>query len=464
MQHFYPSFTGSRLCFLPGVFRFSGRFAKTPTFAIVNRCQSININTLARWRVLKAVEQKSAGVGVHKRRASCYNNNLSNGGGSGGRSFCNVDSSSIDIRRRIHNGSSICHWWCTPNRLLAPLLVAGNIATRSSPACVISNYRLTSLSPLLQLLHQLHSLSLFSCGVQQRLFSLQTATMSTYKITEKGTPNTKDYKIYYSGPNGIISPFHDIPLYSNTSKTEFNMVVEIPRWTNHKMEICKEDMMNPIKQDVKNGKVRFVKNLFPHHGYIWNYGALPQTWEDPNFVTPDTNTKGDSDPIDVCEIGSKIHKRGAVIQVKVLGVMCLIDEGETDWKVLAIDVTDPLASDLNDVDDIEKSMPGFLKATYEWFRYYKVPDGKQENQFAFNGEAKNKAYALKIVTETHEQWEKLMNKMTDAEGIRCENTSVANSPYTITKDEAQAVVNNAPDAGPPAELPSDVDQWHYVTK
>jgi inorganic pyrophosphatase len=50
--------------------------------------------------------------------------------------------------------------------------------------------------------------------------------------------------------------------------------------------------LNPIKQDVKNGKLRFVNNIFPHHGYIWNYGALPQTWEDPAHVEPDTNAKG----------------------------------------------------------------------------------------------------------------------------------------------------------------------------
>ena len=43
----------------------------------------------------------------------------------------------------------------------------------------------------------------------------------------------------------------------------------------------------------------------------------------------------------------QIHKRGAVIQVKVLGTMLLVDEGETDWKVIAIDVTDPLAETLN---------------------------------------------------------------------------------------------------------------------
>lgn len=34
--------------------------------------------------------------------------------------------------------------------------------------------------------------------------------------------------------------------------------------------------MSPIKQDVKNGIPRFVHNVFPFHGYIWNYGALPQ--------------------------------------------------------------------------------------------------------------------------------------------------------------------------------------------
>lgn len=34
--------------------------------------------------------------------------------------------------------------------------------------------------------------------------------------------------------------------------------------------------MNPIKQDVKKGKLRYVANVFPHKGYIWNYGAIPQ--------------------------------------------------------------------------------------------------------------------------------------------------------------------------------------------
>lgn len=166
--------------------------------------------------------------------------------------------------------------------------------------------------------------------------------------------------------------------------------------------------LNPIKQDVKKGKLRFVANCFPHHGYIWNYGAFPQTWENPDHIEPSTSCKGDNDPVDVLEIGYKVQPRGAVVQVKILGTLALIDEGETDWKVIAIDVNDPLADKLNDVADVDKLYPGLLRATIEWFKIYKIPDGKPENQFAFNGEPKNAEFASTVVAETHKFWEGLM--------------------------------------------------------
>uniref|UniRef100_A0A914CQ81 inorganic diphosphatase n=1 Tax=Acrobeloides nanus TaxID=290746 RepID=A0A914CQ81_9BILA len=62
----------------------------------------------------------------------------------------------------------------------------------------------------------------------------------------------------------------------------------------------------------------FCPQYFRHHGYIWNYDALPQTWENPNHRDPNTGADGDNDPIDIVEIGSKIHKCGEVVQVKVL--------------------------------------------------------------------------------------------------------------------------------------------------
>jgi nucleosome-remodeling factor 38 kDa subunit len=51
---------------------------------------------------------------------------------------------------------------------------------------------------------------------------------------------------------------------------------------------------------------RFVANCFPHKGYIWNYGAIPQTWENPEVLDASTGCKGDNDPIDVMEIGQRV--------------------------------------------------------------------------------------------------------------------------------------------------------------
>ena len=40
---------------------------------------------------------------------------------------------------------------------------------------------------------------------------------------------------------------------------------------------CQGEERNPIKQDVKAGVPRFYVYSIP-----WNYGMLPQTWEDPS--------------------------------------------------------------------------------------------------------------------------------------------------------------------------------------
>jgi len=271
-----------------------------------------------------------------------------------------------------------------------------------------------------------------------------------YSIVEKGTPNTLDYRIFYTKDDKPISPFHDIPLYTDDSKNYCNMIVEIPRWTNAKMEICKEEPLNPIKQDVKKGKLRFVNNVFPYHGYIWNYGALPQTWEDPNHVDSGTGCAGDDDPLDAVEIGSAVATRGEVKQVKILGVIAMIDEGETDWKLVCIDRNDPMADSLSDIGDVEAKMPGILEATRDWFRIYKVPTGKPMNDFAYKGEWKNRDFANNVINETHEYWNALMSGQ--GTKIDCTNTTVTTSKSKISVDEASGVLGSQPEKngdGPP---------------
>ncbi|XP_055312670.1 inorganic pyrophosphatase [Sitodiplosis mosellana] len=322
-------------------------------------------------------------------------------------------------------------------------------------------YRQTSVNFFKKYPAGVRTLSLHSCN----LAAIRSNTMaSQYIPVEKGTPNSTDYRVYFTNQNGnAISPLHDIPLHANDSQNVYNMVVEVPRWTNAKMEISLAETLNPIKQDVKKGKLRYVANCFPHHGYIWNYGAFPQTWENPEHTDPSTGCKGDNDPIDVLEIGSRVAKRGEVVQVKILGVVALIDEGETDWKVITIDINDPKASLLNDIGDVEKTFPGLLRATIEWFKIYKIPDGKPENEFAFNGEAKNATFATEIVNETHRFWQALITKEATSDKISCANTVVADSPFVIPQAQADQALASANDGGVAEPIPDTIDTWHYIT-
>merc|ERR1719231_285809 len=91
----------------------------------------------------------------------------------------------------------------------------------------------------------------------------------------------------------------------------------------------------------------------------------------------------------------------------------MIDDGETDWKVVAIDTADKWAPLLHDIGDVEKQLPGMCHSIREWFRLYKVPDGKPENKFGLDERFMDKSYALTVIGETHEAWKQLMEKNKD---------------------------------------------------
>jgi inorganic pyrophosphatase len=61
--------------------------------------------------------------------------------------------------------------------------------------------------------------------------------MPQYTARKIAAPNTLEHRIYIEKDGVPVSPFHDIPLYANDSQTILNMIVEVPRWTNAKMEV-----------------------------------------------------------------------------------------------------------------------------------------------------------------------------------------------------------------------------------
>lgn len=280
-------------------------------------------------------------------------------------------------------------------------------------------------------------------------------TASKYELVKSGAENTTSYVAYFKDnqTNTLVSPWHDIPLDAGKQNGQptFNFVCEIPRWTNAKMEIATGKKLNPIVQDTKKGKLRYVHNIFPHHGYIWNYGALPQTWENPKHKDEHTGCMGDNDPLDAVDISTRIFSSGEVVRVKVIGLLAMIDDGETDWKLFVIDVNDPEADNINSLEDLEKVKPGLIDATRDWFRRYKIPAGKPENTFAFDGKCKDKEFALEIIEQTHTEWAKAYKDGT------------VDGCWSATTDEAEETASAmAPFVPASAPLPGSVDDWHYT--
>ncbi|CDH55747.1 inorganic pyrophosphatase [Lichtheimia corymbifera JMRC:FSU:9682] len=298
------------------------------------------------------------------------------------------------------------------------------------------------------------------------LVATTTAALAAdhYKIRQVGAANTPEYSIYFENENGIpISPFHDLPFRPNPANASiYNMVVEIPRWHNAKLEINRTIPFNPIRQDkAPDDGLRYIPNIFPFFGYVGNYGAIPQTWEDPNVPNHDIGTKGgDNDPIDVIEIGDLLGHPGQIKQVKILGALLMIDNNYTDWKIVAVDINDKKAHQYNDIDDVEDSM---LTAIKHWYAVYKEPDGSPENNFGFDGRFMNKTYTEEIVQETHGYWQKLVNGTTRADDISTVNLSVNGSAHQVKSDSPE--VKQVPKANPipDAKQPASSLVWSHVS-
>jgi inorganic pyrophosphatase len=205
--------------------------------------------------------------------------------------------------------------------------------------------------------------------------------------------------------------WHDVPIHPGAKENLLHFVCEIPKGTTAKMEINKEAENNAIIQDRKKGKLRFYK-YNPEVGSLVNYGAIPQTWEDPEIPDAETNLGGDNDPIDVLQVNAKPCKIGDIQRVKVLGAFALIDDGETDWKVLVVDVDSPEMTSNPNAQLADLKKPEELTEIIEWFRNYKTAEGKGLNKFGLDEKIIGPEESFRVVMDTHKFWKGLMQKKT----------------------------------------------------
>lgn len=140
-------------------------------------------------------------------------------------------------------------------------------------------------------------------------------------------------------------------------------VVEIPAGTADKWEVTKDGRSLVIERS--GGALRRIDYL----PYPANYGFMPRT-------RSDSTAGGDGDALDVILLGPSAPC-GAVVRARVLGVLRLIDDGETDHKVLAVRPNAPLG-DVDSMDDLRDRYPGVLDILQTWFVNYEGPGNYAE--------------------------------------------------------------------------------------
>ena len=148
----------------------------------------------------------------------------------------------------------------------------------------------------------------------------------------------------------------------------------------------------------------------------------------------------------------------------MLGGIAPNDGGETDWKILVIDVKDPIAPFVNSVADVEKYRPGVTAAFYDWFQYYKVARG--DDVIPIVGEAyQNASYITEhVLPQGYEWWVDLVSGKEDPDGLAVNQTSFEEFESFVEAGEtAEAFrIPEVDDVLPAAEKPAVYDEWFYL--
>lgn len=145
-----------------------------------------------------------------------------------------------------------------------------------------------------------------------------------------------------------IHPWHDISVGKKKPKI-INAIIEIPARTSVKYEL-----------DKATGLLKLDRHMHSSVHYPGDYGFIPQTLCD------------DKDPLDVIIITTHATNPLTLCEVKLIGVMKMIDDNEEDDKLLAVHANDPHYTEWNSIKDIPQH---YLKNIQHFFETYKQLKG-----------------------------------------------------------------------------------------
>ena len=140
-----------------------------------------------------------------------------------------------------------------------------------------------------------------------------------------------------------------------------NCIIEIPAGTSKKIEFNKTSKKFAV--DIRDGKERIIEYL-PYPG---NYGFIASTYSNPE-------EGGDGDPLDVLVLCESL-KTGTILATKPIAVLKLLDNGESDYKVICIPADEKLRTvSAETFDEFSKKYPNALQLIESWFSNYDHAD------------------------------------------------------------------------------------------
>jgi inorganic pyrophosphatase len=138
--------------------------------------------------------------------------------------------------------------------------------------------------------------------------------------------------------------WHDVTL-GDKSPDVFNAIIEIPKGSNNKYEIDKE-----------TGLIALDRANYSSAPYPFDYGFAPKTlWDD-------------GDALDVVVLTTFPLNPGILVRVRPVAIMDMIDDGDSDAKIIAVPADDKRWDDVKDLGDVN---PHTIKEIEHFFKTYK---------------------------------------------------------------------------------------------
>jgi inorganic pyrophosphatase len=170
----------------------------------------------------------------------------------------------------------------------------------------------------------------------------------------------------------IQHPWHEVPSGFDPESGRVHALIEISTGMRTKYEV-----------DKASGLLKLDRILYSSIAYPANYGFIPKSMGI------------DGDPLDIMILCKEKIQPLCLVPARIIGVMRMVDQGQTDDKILAVPVNDPATRAMTDVVHLEEYQRMELR---EFFESYTKLEGKSVQVPDFQ----DKSVALSLVKEAIE--------------------------------------------------------------